>query len=208
MALKHNLLAMLDYKPKTGYDLYKSIFKPLRPTKSIIYRQLNEMAKEGLVSCVRVEQDRYPDRNVFSVTEAGREVLNSWYEQPEQLFLRDALLAQLWFGSRVDKDMLIALINKYLERMKNEHEYYKKQTEAFINRQLARDASDLDFFYWGLVGARMAQMYSGYIKWAEVTVKEITNYRGMRINSKQKLNKSRRSSISTSALTSIKKPKA
>ena len=196
---------MLDYKPRTGYDLYKSIFKPLRPTRSIIYRQLNGMAKEGLVICVRVEQDKYPDRNVFSITAAGRAELISWYEQPEQLFLRDPLLAQLWFGSRVDKDILIDLINKYIERMKSEHEYYQKRTEAFIKRQLARDASALDFFYWGLVGDRNAQIYNAYIKWAESMVKEIANYHGMKINSTQKLNKSRRSSRSMSTLKSIKK---
>jgi len=176
MALKHNLLAILSRKPQTGYDLYKSIFEPMRPVRSIIYRQLNQMAKGGLVSFVRLEQAKYPARKVFSITEAGRAELNSWYQEPDHLFLHDPLQAQLWFGNCVDKSTLIGLINKYIDVIKASQEYYKKRAVPFINKSLAKDASPVDYFYWQLVLDHSDVIFKSYLKWCEDVVKKIEEF--------------------------------
>jgi len=176
MALKHNLLAMLSQKSQTGYDLYKSIFEPVRPERSIIYRQLNEMKKHGLVSFVRIEQTKYPARKVFSITEAGRHELNNWYKEPDRLFLHDPLWAQIWYGNCVDKETLISLINKYVDYIDYMRTYYIEHAVPFITKMLSIDANRRDYFYWRLVLELGDELTTSYRKWAEEIVQKIDEF--------------------------------
>ena len=82
MSLKHGLLGFLSYSPKTGYELAKMFFDPIKPSISLIYRKLNEMAEESLVTFERVDQEKLPYRNVFHITPAGRAELERWLREP------------------------------------------------------------------------------------------------------------------------------
>jgi DNA-binding PadR family transcriptional regulator len=190
MALKHNLLAMLSRKPHTGYDLYKSIFEPMRPERSIIYRQLNEMAKSGLVTFKRMEQKKFPARKVFSITEKGWGELNKWYQEPDHLFLHDPMQAQMWFGKCVDKQTLIDLINKYIDQMKKSQEYYRKKAVPFMQKVLAKDANQTDHFYWTLTLEHGDQIYKTYLKLAKGAVKKISEFQETENQSPEQKNSS------------------
>jgi DNA-binding PadR family transcriptional regulator len=103
----------------TGYELHKLYPKPMRPTIAFIYRALSGMAKEGLVESVRVGQKTRPDRNVFSITEAGRRELDKWLSTPQHFKLpRSTILVQLWFGKRLDKTTLINDFISYRDEIK------------------------------------------------------------------------------------------
>jgi DNA-binding PadR family transcriptional regulator len=109
MSLKYGVLGFLSDKPRTGYELHKLYPRPARPTIGYIYRALINMAKQGLVESTRVEQEKRPGRNVFSITEAGLAELDRWLGTPIPFMVpRNTQLVQIWFGSRIGKEKLIA----------------------------------------------------------------------------------------------------
>ncbi|MCF8469609.1 MAG: PadR family transcriptional regulator [Parvibaculum sp.] len=75
MNTKELLLSVLMAGPATGYDIKKTmesdVSKLLDVSLSNLYPALNELASEGLVSCLKVEQDSRPNKKIYELTEAG-----------------------------------------------------------------------------------------------------------------------------------------
>ncbi|MBL7208477.1 MAG: PadR family transcriptional regulator [Dehalococcoidia bacterium] len=177
MSLKHGLLGFLSYAPRTGYELGKMFFDPIQPSLSLIYRKLSEMADEGLVTFERVNQEKLPYRNVFHVTQAGRNELKRWLREPVILVPdRNPLLIQLWFGSRVHKEDIIADIEAYADQLREQLEYYKTEASAAVERGLKESATALDRAYWSLVVDSIIQHYESALEWANAAKKRISSF--------------------------------
>jgi PadR family transcriptional regulator, regulatory protein AphA len=175
--LKYGLLGFLSYEPKTGYELSKMFFESLKPSLSQIYRKLNVMAEEGLVECERIEQEKAPYKNIFSITEKGTEELKRWLkETPEFVGERDPLLLRVWFGSRVDKKHIIKDIKLYAKQVKNELEYYEQTARPLIEIGLRGAAEPLDRLYWTLILDRAIAQYGALVEWAETAAKKISEF--------------------------------
>ncbi len=80
--LRHGILGLINYNDKTGYELMKAFRHSLShfwtAQTSQIYRELQTMEKLGWIYQTHVEQTGKPDKNIFSITEAGREELLRW----------------------------------------------------------------------------------------------------------------------------------
>ena len=85
MALKHGILGLLNYGDMTGYDLMKTFEKSLyyfwHVKTSQIYLELDNMAKSGLVVFRKEIQKNRPNKNIFMITENGKEELKKWLSQ-------------------------------------------------------------------------------------------------------------------------------
>ncbi|HLR45284.1 MAG TPA: PadR family transcriptional regulator, partial [Brevibacterium sp.] len=84
----------------SGYDLAKAFdvnvshFWAASPQQ--LYRELDRLEGEGLVSARTVEQERRPNKRVFTVTAAGREALRGFTQRaPKPTAIRDELLVQV-----------------------------------------------------------------------------------------------------------------
>lgn len=176
MSLKYGLLGFLSYGPKSGYQLHKMFFKTVRPTLSLIYRQLNKMAEDGLVESKRVNQKKYPDKNVFYLTEQGGGALDRWLKTPVHLESnRDPLMMQMWYGSRVTKKHVIANIRSYAEQIKKELHYYETEATTAIEKNLK--GNEVDLLYWRLIGDLAIRQDKLFIEWAEEAVRRISEYK-------------------------------
>lgn len=86
---------------RSGYDLSKqaeqSVGHVWAPTKSHLYAVLRRLSAEGLVGARAVAQERRPDKQLFSLTEAGRAAFQSWLDEPVAGD-RSALVLQLFLG--------------------------------------------------------------------------------------------------------------
>lgn len=86
MSLPHVILTVLSTRDATGYDITKEFSATIgyfwKASHQQVYRELNKMAEQGLVTCVLEPQDGKPDRKVYSITEIGRSTLGEWFEQP------------------------------------------------------------------------------------------------------------------------------
>ena len=83
--LKHGILGLINYGHKTAYEIMTVFRDSLNhfwtAQTSQIYRELQTMEKSGWISQTHVAQAGKPDKNVFSITPAGREELLGWLRQ-------------------------------------------------------------------------------------------------------------------------------
>lgn len=120
MSLKYAILGLLNVLPMTGYDLKHQAFdatvRHFWPAdQSQIYRTLNQLASESLVTATVVAQDERPDRKVYAITAAGQAALAEWLKTDQALpTLRDPLLVQLFFGQELPRADLLRVVEQQL----------------------------------------------------------------------------------------------
>lgn len=100
MALKDAILAALLEGDSWGYDLAKSFDASIAnfwsATPQQLYRELERMESEGLVRAQVVQQERRPNKRLFSLTEAGHRALRDFTRAPTRpTALRDELLVKV-----------------------------------------------------------------------------------------------------------------
>lgn len=107
MSLRFALLGLLARESLTGYDLTKRFDSTVgffwSAKHSQIYPELASLTQEGLVTFELITQTSKPNKKVYTITEAGREALRSWVEQPcDRRTVKDPLLMRIWVVGMVD----------------------------------------------------------------------------------------------------------
>jgi PadR family transcriptional regulator AphA len=122
MSLKHALLAMIDIEEGSGYNLAKrfdqsvGFFWP--STFQQVYRDLNKLEADGLVSAEAIEQAGKPNKKIYSITASGIKELKQWLAAPaKDMKIKDTFLIKLFAGHRLDKAALLA----DLEQQRRQH---------------------------------------------------------------------------------------
>jgi DNA-binding PadR family transcriptional regulator len=173
MTLKHVLLGFLSYGPKTGYSLHKSIYEPLRPSLPEIYRALNKMLDEKLLTSKRVAQEKLPAQNVCQITEKGLlELQNAFKQAQDSRLTGENLLSLLWFGTRVDQKDISNLLRQFRNKKGEELEYYRKQANKVAQRGREHITS-LDRVYWELCTSLVIKQCDMEARWAKDAIRQI-----------------------------------
>src|SRR5882762_6598362 len=100
MSLKYAVLAALLEGDASGYDLTKvfdaSVANFWSAVPQQLYRELEKLESDRLIVGRVVEQDRRPNKRVFSVTDAGRADLHTFTTvSARPMAMRDDLLVKL-----------------------------------------------------------------------------------------------------------------
>ncbi|GAC79737.1 DNA-binding transcriptional regulator, PadR family [Gordonia malaquae] len=86
MALEHAILVSLTERPGTGYEIGQQFVRSIgyfwSATHQQIYRTLKKLHADGLVSFEEIEQDGRPDKKVYTISDAGRDMLAEWVVTP------------------------------------------------------------------------------------------------------------------------------
>lgn len=119
MALRDAILATLLDGEASGYDLAKgfdtSVANFWMATPQQLYRELDRMSAEGLIEARLVEQDRRPNKRLYSLTDAGRKALLEFTEVPPKPgAIREDLLVQI---QAVDSGNIEAVRGALAERL-------------------------------------------------------------------------------------------
>lgn len=119
MPLAHAILASLDLQPMTGYDLKKffdqSVGHFWTTTQSHIYKELNELERQGWVNKHVIPQTDKPNRKEYSLTEAGRVELRHWLTTPlPPSPVREAWLIQIFFSHNSTNEEITQLLEARL----------------------------------------------------------------------------------------------
>ncbi|MGV0070413.1 PadR family transcriptional regulator [Mycobacterium colombiense] len=100
MSLRDAVLAALLEGESSGYDLAKDFdasvanFWPATPQQ--LYRELDRLAEEGLIQARIVQQERRPNKRMFSLTRAGRDAIRQFTAKaPKPSVIRDELMVKL-----------------------------------------------------------------------------------------------------------------
>src|SRR5215204_1159189 len=130
--LDYVILAGLIRKPRSGYDLTKWMKREtshfFAVGHSSIYPALSRLEREGLVRHEVVPSNRGPERKVYSITEAGREALLAWADEPPtERHVRDEQLVKALCYPYMLKERALAR----LEEEKARHEEKRAQYEGY-----------------------------------------------------------------------------
>ena len=120
MALRNAILARLLEGEASGYDLSKgfdaSVANFWMATPQQLYKELETLESQGLVTARVVEQDRRPNKRLFSLTEAGRAALHAFTAQPAKInAIRDELPVKVHAVDVGDVEAVLAAIAARLE---------------------------------------------------------------------------------------------
>lgn len=116
--MRLTLLALLAKEPAHGYELKQAleqIFGSAYPSPNIgqIYVTLGRLEKDGLVRVVDVEQSNRPNKKVYYLTAAGRELLDTWVDEPtEGPRVRDEFFMKLVLAPMTGIADRMAMINR------------------------------------------------------------------------------------------------
>ena len=176
MALKHVLLGILSYGgPMAGYSLHKAFWSPIRPALQQIYRTINEMFSEGLITVDRVDNSKQPARNICTITEKGTAELNNWIMQRSKAHpMSEPITQQIVFSGNLDKKEIIANIESYKEQRKTELLFYTSRHPSTLTRNL--HSAPLIELCAELVREYMRRRGEAEIGWAREAIERINNY--------------------------------
>lgn len=117
MSLRNAVLAALLDGPASGYDLAKvfdaSVANFWMCTPQQLYRELDRMETGGLIEARTVEQERRPNKRVFSLTTAGLEALAAFTAEPHKpTAIRDELLVAVLAADAGDVEAVKASLRE------------------------------------------------------------------------------------------------
>jgi DNA-binding PadR family transcriptional regulator len=169
VSLKHALLGFIELMPLSGYDLSKmfdasvNLYWPATHTQ--IYRTLNRLLGDGLVTREVIEQSDIPDKKVYYITDKGRDELREWVSVPRNLpVIRHPLLVQIAFAGQVETTRVIALFEAYAEKLRERLKLYHTDQQR---GQLSFARSERERFLWSLILENGIVTYECELKWVE-----------------------------------------
>ena len=90
--LNYAILGLLAQEPRHGYDIKNAFETMLGGTWPLnigqVYTTLSRLERDGYVESQVVPQELLPDRKVYTLTQAGKEELQSWVSEPTQGAIR------------------------------------------------------------------------------------------------------------------------
>ena len=180
------LLGLLAIEPMSGYDLGLMIRQSVghfwNESYGQIYPNLKKLAADGFVSRKTERQKGKPDRQIYSITEKGRERLKRWLAVPPQPEIpRNELLLKLFFGEQVPTEILIG----YVERMADERRGFLELLERAEREEIDKNRHYPGAPYWR-IAAHFGQMeMKAHLRWAEETLAELKKIAGKRRNDRE-----------------------
>jgi PadR family transcriptional regulator AphA len=173
------LLGLLSLGPMSGYDIRQLIPRSIghfwSESYGQIYPGLKRLEAAGLVEKKTERQKGKPDRNLYSLTAAGRDQLQDWLKLPvEREVPRSELLLKVFFGAHVPCSVSREHVMAYMQV----HHSALKTYDA-IAKALQRDeAGDPQLPYW-LMTLNFGRHNSGAIvTWCKETLKELERLEG------------------------------
>ena len=100
MSLRDAVLAALLEGESSGYDLAKdfdaSVANFWMATPQQLYRELDRLARQGLIQARVVHQERRPNKRMFSLTAAGHDAIQQFTTKaPKPSVIRDELMVKV-----------------------------------------------------------------------------------------------------------------
>lgn len=138
MALRHAILSALIHRDASGYDLAKvfdaAVSSYWSATPQQLYRELDRLSGDGLVEARVVQQERRPNKRVYSVTDAGRNELHAFVARaPRPLAIRDELLVQVTGMGPGDVESVRANLAAKLEASEAKLEIYQRAIDRALD---------------------------------------------------------------------------
>jgi PadR family transcriptional regulator, regulatory protein AphA len=173
-ATPNALLGLLSLRPMSGYDIRQVISQSIgyfwSESYGQIYPGLKRLEAAGLVLKKTERRKGSPDRNVYSLTEDGRQRLREWLKLPvAEIVPRNELLLKLFFGAHVSPAISREHVQSYLETCQKELDLYSALAKGL--RKKGVPGSQLPYC---LMTLNMGRHHSAaMVKWCKETLAEL-----------------------------------
>lgn len=175
--LKHGILGLLNYHEMTGYEIMEVFRDSLNyfwdAKTSQIYRELQALEQKDWVGKTVVPQSGRPDKNVYSITAAGRDELLRWLADDDLgLRVKTPILMKVFFlGERSVEENI-----RYFESVKKSCELFLKSLESVpqsidaYGKIIGQKEKTL---YWQMTVEYGRQSMLTHIKWAQDCIRRL-----------------------------------
>jgi DNA-binding PadR family transcriptional regulator len=176
MALRHAVLAALLEGDASGYELAKrfdvSVANFWSATPQQLYRELERLEADGLLAGRVVEQQRRPNKRVFTLTGAGRAELHTFVAQPVRpTAFRDDFLVKLQASDLGDQTSVRTALADRLDQAHAKLALYDRLRDGLLGGRdesaYLRDAERVGP-YLTLLGGRMYEQQN--IRWCQAVL--------------------------------------
>lgn len=178
---KTALLGFLSWGPMSGYDVRQliegSIANFWREGYGRIYPMLAQLTDEGLATRRETRSEGGRPRNVYEITEKGREALESWLREPTVLRPpRNERLLKLFFGARTDASVSREHIEAHRRELEGAREHYGEIRERL---EAVKDAPP-DRRFW-LMTLRQGELaVEADLRWCAEVLEELRAFEDAR----------------------------
>lgn len=177
MPLSHAILGFLEYGPMSGYGLKKNFDQSVAhfwsTTQSHIYKALEQLESEGMVTSRVIQQEGRPNQKQYQITEAGRAELRRWASTPLPVESpRSAWLIQVFFAHDLTNEEIASLFEKRMEYLRtylSKAQGAQKSIDENFNKVGVKRVQSL----WQLTLAYGIDYYKNEINWLEKTLPSI-----------------------------------
>jgi DNA-binding PadR family transcriptional regulator len=153
---------------RSGYDLAKQAARSVGhvwgPTKSHLYAVLRRLAADGLVRAREVEQEGRPDKQLYSLTDAGHATLDAWLDDPAPGD-RGALVLRLFLGGLASTAAHRRTLELFRDDLQEELDRF-----AVIDARNSRRGHDL--FHGAVLDLGIARARAA-LDWADARLEEL-----------------------------------
>ncbi|MEU5312381.1 PadR family transcriptional regulator [Streptomyces sp. NPDC021562] len=185
MALRNAVMAALLEGEASGYDLAKGFDATVAnfwtATPQQLYRELERMEAEGLVSARVVEQERRPAKRLFALTAAGREAIRAYTAEPlaRPTAVRDELLVKVQCADAGDLEAVRAAVAERMAWATAKLARY----ERIRQRLLAGRSEEAFFAEAGRVGPYLTLLRGmaferENLQWGDLTLRRLAQRAG------------------------------
>ncbi len=165
---RYVILGLVSEEPLSGYDINKIIqmrFKFFwQESYGQIYPELARLENEGLISLVPQDTETKRARNVYQITDAGREELRNWLLlPPEKEARRYEILLKLYFGNLIPDEQLMQYLSSFRQNHDQELQILK-EVEAELKGILDQHENHIYILMTVYLGLKLNQ---AYVEWAD-----------------------------------------
>ena len=125
------ILGILQKKPRTGYEINDILQNQISyfydGTYGMIYPTLKKLEKEGKVKKETIIQADKPNKNIFSITNKGKDELKEYlYSDDTNEVFKSDFLMKLFFGENLNKQQVVKLIRNEINAKEEQINQLKK----------------------------------------------------------------------------------
>jgi PadR family transcriptional regulator AphA len=178
MPLEHAILALLEYRPMSGYDLKKffdvSIAHFWSATQSHIYKTLDGLEKKGWAESQVIVQEGKPNRKEYHITDEGRAELRRWLTTPLPLDpVREGWLIQVFFSHFSSNEEIAGLFEARMEAIRAQLKTLRTSAQAAIDENAKNVGIERARELWQITLDYGIDYYRAELAWLEKTLERV-----------------------------------
>jgi DNA-binding PadR family transcriptional regulator len=178
MPLEHAILAFLEFRPMSGYDLKKffdvSVAHFWSTTRSHIYKALEGLEEKEWARVRVIPQDGKPSRKEYHITDEGHAELRRWLVSPMPMEpVREPFLVQVFFSHSSTNEEIAALFETRMREIREQLQVLRGAAQMAINKNAKHIGVERARLLWQITLDYGIAYYEFDLAWHEKMLEKV-----------------------------------